>query len=107
MISVVDRLNELNRAWRLQHDALKIVRREVRRKSKGLEPSSLRLNHTEFDESNPEAIDQDIQVCQQSIADFTVLSMWTVFERQVIERLEAECAKMQADPTEAFNARVT
>lgn len=106
MTSVVDRLEEIHRTWRLQHDALKIVRREVLRQSKGVESSLIRFHGTEFEEANPDVIDHDIQACQQSIADFTVLSMWTVFERLIIERLEAECSKMRAHPIEAFNERV-
>lgn len=107
MTFAVDRIEEIYRTWRLQHDALKIVRREVLRQSKSLDSSRLRLHGTEFEEAQPESIDHDIQACQQSIADFTVLSMWTVFERLIIERLENECKKMQLHPYEAFNEGVT
>ncbi len=34
MTSAVERLEAISRSWRLQHDALKIVRREVFRKAK-------------------------------------------------------------------------
>ena len=107
MTSAVERLEAISRSWRLQHDALKIVRREVFRKTKGGDAVGLRFSNTEFEEAKPEVIDHDIQDCQQSVADFTVLSMWAVFERLVFERLEAECIKMQALPVEVFNQGVT
>ena len=107
MTSAVDRIEELRRAWRLQHDALKIVRREVLRNLEGIETSGMRLSNTQFEEAKIETIEDDIRACQRAAADYTVLSMWAVFERHLFNRIEIECQKMREHPIEAFNQGVT
>jgi len=107
MTSAVERIEDIIRAWRLQKDALKIVRREVKRTSKAGGVLGLDLSNTGLEEANADIVDHDIRECQQSADDCAVLSMWTVFERLVFECLEAECEKMTCPPIEEFNQAVT
>jgi hypothetical protein len=57
----------------------------------------------------PDALSQaeaEITDCKQASEDFAILSMWAVFERRLIARLEDECHKMQGTQPTEFNHRV-
>ncbi len=106
MTTAVEDIEQVIRTWLLTQDALSIVRREVRQQSKNIETTSHILTRTGFEECELSQAETDITTCKQAAEDFAILSMWAVFERRLIKRLEEECYKMQGTQPTEFNQRV-
>lgn len=90
----------------LTQEALTIVRQEVLKQSNNAVKPSRILARTSFEECALSDAQADIAACKQAAEDFAILSMWAVFERRLIVRLEDECQKMQGTQPTAFNQRV-
>lgn len=58
---------------------------------------------TGFEESPPQQLEEEVRTCRQAAEDFAILSMWAIFERQLIKRLEHECLKMKLEDASGFN----
>lgn len=106
MTAAVEAIERVSRTWILTQEALSIVSREVRKQSKNNERTSGILARTGFEECALTQAEADITACKQAVEDFAILSMWAVFERRLIARLEGECQKMQGTQPSEFNRGV-
>jgi hypothetical protein len=106
MTAAVEAIDQVSRIWNLTQDALSIVMREVRKQSKNTETTSHILARTGFEERALSQAEADITDCKQTAEDFAILSMWAVFERRLVTRLEDECYKMHGSQPTEFNQRV-
>jgi len=106
MTAAVEAIDQVGRTWNLTQDALSIVMREVHKQSKNTETTSHIFARTGFEERALSQADADITDCKQVAEDFAILSMWAVFERRLIARLEDECYKMQGSQPTEFNQRI-
>ncbi len=106
MNPAIEAIEQVSRTWMLTQDALAVVRREVVKQSKDTTRTSRLLARTSFDECALSDAEIDIAACQQATQDFAILSMWAVFERRLISRLEEECQKMQGTQASEFNSLV-
>jgi hypothetical protein len=106
MTAAVEAIERVNKTWILTQEALSIVRREIYSQNKQAKIASCILTSTVFEEHSLHQAEIDITECKQAAEDYAILSMWAIFERHLIIRLEYECEKMQVIPPTAFNQRV-
>jgi hypothetical protein len=106
MTAAVEAIELVNKTWILTQEALSIVRREIHSQNKNTTTASRILTSTIFEDHTLSQTEIDITECKQAAEDYAILSMWAIFERHLIIRLECECQKMlQIQPTD-FNQRV-
>lgn len=102
MTAAVEEIERINQTWLLTKEALSIVRHEIHTQYKNTKTSNV-LANTVFEDLTFTQSELNILECKQAAEDYAILSMWAVFERHLILRLEYECAKMQDTPLSDFN----
>jgi len=63
------------------------------------------LTRTDFSVITPDEAEKRIEMSRKDAADYVILSLWAVFERQLYEYLQYECDKM-LDRKSSFNEEV-
>jgi hypothetical protein len=96
-MSVADPIEDIWQTFHITMDALRVALRAVRRADLRL------LRDTHFIDGTQPAIAVDIEICRKAASDYAILSMWAIFERRIIAKIEAESRKMLDDPPSSFN----
>lgn len=96
-MSVTNAIEDIWQTFQITMDALKVALRVVRRADLRL------LRDTHFIDSVQPAIEVDIEICRRAVSDHAILSMWAIFERQIIAKIAAESRKILDNPPSPFN----
>lgn len=104
MTFAIDAIEQVCRTWSMTQDALQVAAHQAKQPNR--QGGSNVLANTLFEERGQQELKADIAVCKQAAEDFAILSMWAIFERRLIARLEDECRKMTIAPPDEFNQRV-
>lgn len=106
MTVAIEAIDRVGRTLDITRDALQVVAREVRRKERSGIKVSATLANTLFEESSLLEWQNEMVLCKQAADDFAILSLWAIFERRLMTRLEDECRKMQDILPSTFNQTV-
>jgi len=100
IMSVPDAIAEIWRTYQVTLDCLEVALLE---KKRGRIDS---LQGTGFMDMPIDVVRRDIQTSRDVVNDHAILSMWTVFEREMVAVLESESRKMLDTPSSAFNQAI-
>jgi hypothetical protein len=87
-MSAPDGLGEVWRTYQVTVDCLKVTLHSIKRKRLDA------LQDTGFVDNSVDVVRNNIQISREAVNDHTILSMWAVFEREMVAILESESRKL-------------
>ena len=105
MTAAIETIQHVDKTLNMMLDALQVAARGVQHSQQSVVelPIETLLANTCFAEEPIDVLRKNIQTCRQAAEDFAILTMWIAFEQHLMDRLVAECQKMQDSIASDFN----